>query len=265
MPAKNAKALKGRTIVVTRAADQSAELVDKLEKQGAKVIELPLIQTVGVPANTETDDAFRELWSFEWIVFTSPNGVRYFFELFFKKFDDIRAIGGARIAAIGKGTVEALRKYYIRADLVPATATSDALADAMLKEQTLDNLNILIVTGNLNGDELPKRLEAALAIVDCMQVYRTEATDLSKHPSAETFRNEGADAIIFASASAVNNFVAQAKSLKTTANALRPLACSIGPATSEAMTKIGIPVDIAAPEASMDAIVKAIVKHFASK
>ncbi|MFA5257801.1 MAG: uroporphyrinogen-III synthase [Opitutales bacterium] len=265
MPAKTEKPLKDRTIVVTRAADQSAGLVEKLEKQGATVLELPLIQTALHYDAKDCEDAFRELWTYEWVIFTSPNGVRYFFDLFFKQFDDIRSFGGARIAVIGKATAEALRKYYIRADLVPDTATSEALADALTKEQTLDNLNVLIVTGNQNTDTLRLALEAALAIVDCFQVYSTGPTDLSKHPAADKFRKNGADAIIFASGSAVENFVAQAKALKTEPNALRPLTCSIGPSTSETMRKAGIPVDIETAEASTSAIVKALTGHFSAQ
>ena len=265
MPSKNAKPLAGRTIAVTRASDQSQELCLKLEASGAKVLELPLIQTVTDAPADDLKDTFHDLWSYEWIVFTSPNGVRHFFELFLKEFDDIRALGNAHLAAIGQGTVAELKKYYLRADLVPKTATSEALADALVKEQTLDNLNILLITGNKSPDTLPKRLESEHAIVDSIQVYRTEQTDLSQHEHAATFREYGADAIIFASGSAAESFLAQAPALKTSPNALRPKTCSIGPVTSDAMKKLGIPVDMEAGEASPDAIVKTIVKHFSGK
>lgn len=265
MPSKNSKPLAGRSIAVTRAADQAQELCTKLEDAGATILEIPLIQTITDAPEEDLKDAFHDLWSYEWVIFTSPNGVSHFFELFLKEFDDIRAFGNARIAAIGKGTVAELRRYYLRADLVPATATSDALADTLVKEQTLDNLNILIITGNKASDDLPKRLEAEHAIVDNLQVYRTENTDLAKHPHAATFRENGADAIIFASGSAAESFIVQASALKTAPNAIRPKTCSIGPVTSEAMKKLGIPVDMEASEASMDAVVKTIAKHFAAK
>ena len=266
MPAKkDTKPLVGRTIAVTRAADQAAELVAKLADAVASVLELPLITTVADSVEADVKDMFKDLWSYEWIVFSSPNGVRYFFDLFFKEYDDIRALGGAHIAAIGKGTVAELRRYYIRADLVPTTFTSEALADALVKEQTLDNLNILIISGSQNSDVLQKKLESALAIVDVVQVYRTENTDLSANENAEAFRKSGADAIIFASGSAVESFIAQAAALKISANAVRPATCSIGPATSAVMRDKNIPVDMEAAESSLDAVVKTLVKHFAKK
>ncbi|MBN1403187.1 MAG: uroporphyrinogen-III synthase [Opitutales bacterium] len=263
MSTKKNQPLEGRKIVVTRAADQSGSLVELLAAEGAEVIELPLIQTRCTGPTLDTQEAFKELWTYEWLIFTSPNGVRYFFELFFKTFDDIRSLGGAHIAAVGNGTAEALRKFYIKAELIPEVQTSEGLAEALTREQTLDNLNILIVTGNQASEELSASLEAALAIVDKVQFYSTERNDISKHPSAARFRSEGADAIVFASGSAVESFVAQAKDLKTEANARRPQACSIGPVTTEIMKKYGIPVDISAAKPTPSDIVKALCKHFA--
>lgn len=265
MPSKPKQPLSGRTIAVTRAAEQAHDLCAKLEEKGANVLELPLIQTVTDAPMDDLKDTFSDLWTYEWILFTSPNGVRHFFELFFKEFDDIRAIGNARFATVGKATAAELAKFHLRTDLVPETATSDALADALAKEQTLDNLSILIITGNKSGPELAKRLESERAIVDSIQVYRTENTDLTRHAHATTFRESGADAIIFASGSAAESFVAQAAALKTAPNAIRPKTCSIGPSTSEAMKKLGIPVDMEASETSMDAIVKTVVKHLSGK
>jgi uroporphyrinogen III methyltransferase / synthase len=259
------KPLAGRKIAVTRATDQAAQLVAKLTEAGADVLELPLIQTVQDYSKEDVADMFKDLWSYEWIVFTSPNGVRYFFDLFFKEFDDIRALGGAHIAAIGTGTISELKRYYLRADIVPETSNDEALAKALVEYQTLDNLNILVVTGNKNSGALRKALEAALAIVDEVQVYRTENTDLSKHPHTEIFKRDGADAIIFASGSAVESFVAQATVLKISANATRPATCSIGPATSAVMREKGMPVDMEADDASLEAVVKTLCGHFSGR
>ncbi len=261
----NKQPLAGRKVVVTRAADQNASLVQLLKSAGAEVLELPLIRSVGTGPTVDTLEAFSELWTYEWLIFTSPNGVRHFFELFFKTFDDIRSLGGAHVAAVGKGTAEALRQYYIKADLIPEVQTGEGLADALIKEQTLDNLNILIVAGNLNTDELATRLEAAQAIVDKVVVYRTEACDLSGDESAAKFRSEGADAIIFASPSAVDSFVKQAKFLKTAPNALRPAACSIGNVTAEAMRKVGLPVDAIATEPTPEAMLAALCSCLSGK
>jgi uroporphyrinogen-III synthase len=120
-----------------------------------------------------------------------------------------------------------------------------------------------VITGNLNRDDLVKKLEEARAIVDRLQVYKTEATDLSADSSAADFRARGADAILFASSSAVQSFVDQAKALKLDAKAVRPLAGSIGPQTTETMKQLGVPVDFIAKAPSLDALVDAVVKRLA--
>jgi uroporphyrinogen-III synthase len=104
------------------------------------------------------------------------------------------------------------------------------------------------------------KLEEARAIVDCLQVYQTEKTDLSNDPVAVDFRARGAHAILFASSSAVQSFVDQAASLKLAQGAARPLAGSIGPQTSDTMKKVGMPIDFTAKTPSLDSLVEALVK-----
>ncbi len=264
MPEPASQPLAGRTVVVTRASDQSSELVNRLTGAGARVLELPLIQTAPESDAHQRAEVFKELWTYEWMVFTSTNGVRYFFDYFFKAFDDIRALGGARIAVVGKATAQALQGFHLRADLVPEESTAEGLAKALEAEQTLDNLKILVVTGNRGGETLVERLEAASAIVDSLQVYRTEKTDLSANPEAESFRVHGADAIIFASGSAVESFVEQAGALQMAVKARRPAGCSIGPVTSDAMRRLGVPVDVVAREPSVDGLVDSLSAFFQS-
>ena len=107
------------------------------------------------------------------------------------------------------------------------------------------------------------KLETERAIVDQLQVYKTEQTDLSADPGAADFRARGADAILFASSSAVQSFVDQARSLELRKEAKRPLAGSIGAQTSEMMKKVGVPVDFEAKTPSLDALVDALVKKLA--
>ena len=108
------------------------------------------------------------------------------------------------------------------------------------------------------------KLEAARAIVDRLQVYKTEKTDLSAEPAAAEFRAKGADAILFASSSAVQSFVDQANALKLGEQAKKPLAGSIGPLTSETMKQVGMSIDFEAKSPSLDALVEALVKKLRS-
>lgn len=252
--------LSGRRIAVTRAREQSPELTAKLTAFGAEVLELPLI-TISKEIDKEVlHDVLSELGSYDWIAFTSANGVRFFFEEFFRIYDDIRAFGLLRFAAVGETTAKLISDCHLKIECQPKVATASALAAELIATGSLDSAKVLVITGNMNREELVTQLEAARAIVDCLQVYKTEKTDLSAHPAAADFRTRGADAILFASSSAVQSFVDQAAALKLEKTARRPLAGSIGPQTAETMKKLGLPIDFEAKTPSLDALVDALVK-----
>lgn len=255
------ESLQGRRIVVTRAREQTPELATRLSARGAEVLELPLIHVSKAVDKQALADVLLELGGYDWIVFTSANGVQYFFEEFHAVFDDIRTLGLLRFAAVGDTTAEAVRGQHLKVECQPKIATAEALADELIATGSLDSAKILVITGSLNRDTLVKKLEDARAIVDRLQVYKTEKTNLSEDPVAEDFRGQGADAILFASSSAVQSFVDQAAALKLATNAKRPLAGSIGPQTSETMKQVGMPIDFEAKTPSLDALVDALVKQ----
>ncbi|MBL9187124.1 MAG: uroporphyrinogen-III synthase [Opitutaceae bacterium] len=252
--------LSGRRIAVTRAREQSPELAAKLAALGAAVIELPLITVTKDIDKHSLHDVLSELGSYDWIVFTSANGVRFFFEEFHRIYDDIRSLGLLRFAVVGDTTAAAIRAKHLKIECQPKVATGAALADDLIATGSLDSAKVLVISGNLNREELVQKLEEARAIVDRLQVYKTEQTDLSGDPAAADFRARGADAILFASSSAVQSFVDQAAALKLAKDAKRPLAGSIGPQTSETMKQAGMPIDFTAKTPSLDALVEALVK-----
>jgi uroporphyrinogen-III synthase len=256
--------LSNRRIVVTRAREQASELASKLTQLGAEVIELPLIRVTKHIEKDTLSDVMAELGTYDWIVFTSANGVRFFFEEFFRLFDEIRSLGLLRFACIGDATAKAIRDLHLRIECQPDVATAEALADALIATGSIDSTKILIITGNLNREVLVQKLEEARGIVDQLQVYKTEKTNLEHDPAASDFRRRGGDAILFASSSAVQSFVDQAASLKLLKEAKRPLAGSIGPQTSETMKKLGMPVDFEAKTPSLDAFAEAVVKKLGS-
>lgn len=250
----------GRRIAITRTRSQNSELRDKLETLGAEVLELPLIKVVPEVSREDLIDVFSELGSYDWIVFTSANGVRAFFDYFFRAYDDIRSLGLLRFACVGEATKREIDRHRIKVECMPKIATGEALADAMIETGSLDNSKVVVITGNLNRDTLVTKLEAAQAIVDQLQLYRNEKTDLSAEPAAEDFRQKGADAILFASSSAVSSYVEQARSLKLGPDARRPLHGSIGALTSGTMKDLGLPVDFEAAEPGLDALLAAMGK-----
>lgn len=256
------KPLQGRRLVVTRSQGQASELSEKLEALGAEVIGLPLI-SIEKNVNPQTaEDVFSEIASYDWLVFSSPNGVRFFFKAFFEKFEDIRSLGFLRIAAVGKSTAKEIKKFYVTTDLIPDEANADSLGEALVATDSLDSAKVLLVSGNLGRDALTRKLEEARAIVDRFEVYRTESTDLSANPTAKHFRERGADAILFTSSSGVKSFVDQAKDLVLSDEATRPKTVSIGPITSASMAQQGMPMDFQANEASLDSLIETVAENF---
>ena len=253
------KSLTGRRIVITRPAGSSTDWRLRLEAQGAEVVELPLIKvSKDVDLNTLAE-VLQEFGSYEWVIFTSANGVKYFFEEFIRVHEDIRTLGLVRIAVVGEATAAAVRDLYLRVDLQPKKASGAELADELLKLESIDSAKVLVVTGNRNRDTLVEKLHEARAIVDQLPVYKTLENDLSADSVAADFRAKGADAILFASPSAVQSFFDQAAALKLGAKARKPLAGSIGPSTTATMKQLGLPVDFESAEASLDSLVAALL------
>ena len=257
----DSKPLSGRRIVITRPASQSSsDWRARLEALGATVIELPLIK-VSKDINLDTlAEVLQEFGAYEWVIFTSVNGVKFFFEEFIRVHEDIRALGLVRIAAVGEATAAALRELRLRVDLQPKKASGEELAMELIQRESMDSAKVLVVAGNLNRAGLVETLHEARTIVDTLPVYKTEENNLADDPVAADFRAKGADAIFFASPSAAQSFFDQAAALKLGAKARKPLAGSIGPTTASAMKQLGLPVDFEAAEPSLDALVAALLK-----
>ena len=251
--------LANRRVAITRAHSQNPELRAKLETLGATVLELPLITIIPDVDKTALVEIFAELGSYDWIVFTSANGVRIFFEQFHKAYEDIRSLGLLRFACVGRATAREIENLRLKVECIPDTADAESLADALIATGSLDNAKVIVVTGNLNRDILMTKLTEARAIVDRLPLYRTEKTDLTADPVARDFRENGADAILFASSSAAESYAAQRPALQLAPGAKNPLHGSIGPRTSETLHAKKLPVDFEAKTASLDALADALV------
>jgi uroporphyrinogen-III synthase len=255
------KPLEGRRVVVTRTREQASVLVSRLVELGASVVELPVLRISKEISKDNLADVMLELGSYDWIVFTSGSGVHFFFEEFFRLFEDIRALGGLRIACVGDGTARGIADLHLKVECRPAKATAEALAEALVATGSLDNAKVLVITGNLNRDTLVTRLEEARAIVDRLQVYKTEKIDVSGQEAAADFRARGADAVLFASSSSAQSFHDQGPALALEPGAIRPLGGSMGPQTSATMRKCGMAVDFEAKPPGFDELIAALVKR----
>jgi uroporphyrinogen III methyltransferase/synthase len=255
----------GKRIVVTRARDQAGQLTQLLETNGAEVIELPFIEVKTKFDPKVLSEIFAGIAVYEWIIFTSVNGVKSFFELFYKAYDDIRCLGPMRIAAVGAATAREIESHKLKVDLVPKQANSSALATEFIENEGVESVQLLVITGNQNCEELVQRLETeGRAIVDTLPIYKTSKTDLTNHPAAARFRKEGADAVLFTSSSTVKSFMEQQHALTLDPNAKQPSYGSIGPMTTKTLKQLDLPVGFEAKQSSLGHFVTATVKHFKS-
>ncbi len=252
-----------KRVVITRGIEQTGAWAETIEQAGFEVVEMPLVHVV-LGADKETIlDVFDGLATYDWLIFSSVNGVRGFFKIFFEVFKDIRSIGPARIACVGKATAHEIEKMHLQVDLVPDEWTADELGKALIATGSLDNANVLVVTGNRNNPALVKELEEnGHALVDAFPVYKTELNDLALSGAAADFREKGADVLILASPSAVESMIKQSSHLKLGKNAVKPKFISIGTVTSKAMQAAKLPIDAECAEASAKGIVDALKKLF---
>ena len=143
----------------------------------------------------ELADAMLELNSYDWLVFTSPNGVDEFFDIFFKAFEDLRDIGGVRIAAVGPATAAKLKELHLKVDLMPDEYVAAKIAEAMAEHESIENLKILLLRAEVANPELPDGLEAMGAIVDDIACYKTvpETEDRERRRGPTAGRRRGLD------------------------------------------------------------------------
>ena len=203
------RSLFGRRIVVTRTREQASQLAGQLLERGAEVLEVPTIKIIP-PKNQEAiAETLSGLNAYDWLVFTSPNGVTAFFDFFFKKFQDMRDIGGVRIAAVGPATAAKLRHLHLQVDLMPEEYLATKIVDALANYESIENLRILLLRAEAANPELPKLLEEKGAIVDDIACYQTVPETEDVTGVAARLLEEGADWITFTSSSTVENFHAR--------------------------------------------------------
>lgn len=249
--------LSGKRIVVTRTRKQAGALTGKLRALGADVIELPTIRIEPPTDLREFGQIVQDSHIYDWIVFTSPNGVEAFFEMFFKLYDDARAIGGAKIAAIGPATAQRVRDFHLHVDLQPEAFVAEAIVRQFQKQGGVENLRILLAQAEKARDVLPKELSKLGAIVDEAIAYRTVPETRDVTGARRRLLDEGADLITFTSSSTVENFLALGLTWPKGMQV-----ASIGPITSKTARDNGLKIEIEARRHDIDGLVDAIRKYF---
>jgi uroporphyrinogen III methyltransferase/synthase len=250
----------GRRIVVTRTREQASQLTRLLLNLSAEVLEIPTIKIVPTDRKADLADALLELNSYDWIVFTSPNGVTTFFDSFFKAFEDMRDIGGVRIAAVGPATAAKLRELHLKVDLMPDEYVAAKIANAFTKFESIENLKVLLLRAEVATPELPQALEALGAIVDDVACYKTVPEIEDLNGAAARLLEDGADWITFTSSSTVENFHARFDLPALLKKFPQIKLASIGPETTKAIVSLGLKPDVEAKPHTIEGLAGSIVK-----
>ena len=252
--------LLGQRIVNTRARAQAGALTKPLREHGADVLEVPTIKIAEPDNKGPLADALLGLNEYDWLVFTSVNGVNEFFRYFFLGFQDLRDIGGVRIAAVGPATAARIKEFHLLVNAMPAEALGKNVVKAMEADGSIENLRVCLLRAQNANHELVEALEAKRAIVDDVACYQTVPETEDPLGAGARLLEGGAEWITFTSGSTVDNFHARFNlpELLKKFPALRT--ASIGPETTKALTALSLVPTVEAKEHTMEGLVKALLK-----
>ena len=255
----------GKRILVTRAREQASDFVARLAELGAECVEFPTIAVLPPESWGNLDRTIKSIERYQWLVFTSVNGVRFFFTRLEALGRDVRSLGGIKIGAIGPKTSEEIRARGIRPDLLPEEYRAEALVEAFKKEK-VRGCRILLPRAAQAREVLPRALGEMGAQVDVVDAYRTIRPSGDKEIVMELLEKGEIQMVTFTSSSTVNHFVEifdkekdqVLERLKRTA-----VAC-IGPVTAKTAEEKGFQVSLVPSEYTIEALTEAILEYFTS-
>jgi uroporphyrinogen III methyltransferase/synthase len=259
--------LAGRTIVITRARAQAADFVAELERYGARVLVCPTIEIAEPESFARLDEAIDHLYGYDWIIFTSVNGVEHLLRRLQAREHQISELDDLRVCAIGETTAESLVAAHVHVDLIPDQFRAEGVFAALETftggRAALAGLNILIPRAAVGRDYLPRALEEAGARVDVVTAYRTvQPEGLERGRVSAMLAGGAADCIAFTSGSAVRN-LAQLFDTNDLPAVLSGVAIAcIGASTAKTAAEFGLPVDIQPRQFTIPDLARAIAEHF---
>ena len=245
----------GKKILITRDLAGDAEFACKLAARGAHAVEYPAFQLRDLTDTQEFKEIFKTIADFDWVFFTSPRGVKFFFRAVEKSGKDARIFAVAKIACIGSQTAGELDNFGLKADLVPAVYTSEEFAKSFIKDHNPAGKKILLLRSALADSELMEKLARCHAQVKQVSIYSAEKEKTDVTALAEQIRTEAIDWITFASSFAVDCFFEDfdAKSINK-----KIKIASIGPSTSDTLRKLGIKPTVEAADHTIDGLIEAM-------
>ncbi len=258
------KPLFGKRIVVTRSREQASVFSEMLIDRGATPIEVPSISVVPPSSWAELDKALDEIETYNGVIFTSANAVRFFIQRLRDRGKDIRALKGVMICAVGPKTAEALEQYGLKADLVPSEYKAEGVL-AALGGVRVKGQRFLIPRAKVARELIPDRLRELGADVTVAVAYENVRPEGDVERVKKLFEERKIAAVTFTSSSTVNNFVEilGQKEYKTVLKGA-VIAC-IGPVTAKTAEEYGIQTDIMPKDYTIPALVEAMVEYFKNK
>lgn len=248
----------GLRVLVTRTREQASRLSELLERCGAEAVEAPLIRILEIPSSEELQGTLSQLNGFQWVVFTSANGVDVFFRRLTERGRDARALGGCSVCALGPGTAEALAGHGIRADLVPKRYLAEEVAKELLTQGLPQGARVLLARAEKANPVLPECLRSAGLDVCELSMYRTVLNPQGAGILREVIRNKRVNCITFASSSAVEAFVETLRGENLRGSLSGIAIGSIGPETSKALQRNGLRADVEASVHTIPGLVEAL-------
>lgn len=253
------KPLFGKNILITRARSQASKLTTALEELGANCIEAPAIKIAPPDDNyVSLDNAITKIHDYDWIIFTSTNGVERFFARLNEKNLDARCLSNAKIAAIGTATADKLKNHGIIADKIPTMFKAEGILE-VLQNDIQKGSKVLIPRAQKAREALPIGLRQMGAIVDVAETYCTKMADTNKDDIKDLLKNNQIDMVTFTSSSTVENLLKLIDDEKTLLNNVKTAV--IGPITAKTCKNNGLKVDIEADVYTIDGLVNKI-KNF---
>lgn len=253
--------LLGKRIVVTRAREQASDLVKILSDLGAACLEFPTIKVVAADDTQPLKNAIANLSAYDWIVFTSVNGVSFFFEKLFEQKIDVRALGHLRIAAIGPVTAERLLDFGLQTDIIPQNYQAESVVAAFRRENVAGK-KILLPRAKEARPILPVELSKMGAEVDEVTTYRTCQVRDNTDFLIKELGEKNIDLITFTSSSTVRNFKALLPPDKFSRLIEGTVVASIGPITTETAKDLGFEVHTTAESFTIPGLCEAILRYF---
>ncbi len=257
----------GKRILVTRAREQASVLSDKLRLLGADPIEFPTIKIVARENNAELDSAIESLSTYEWLVFTSPNGVDVFADEMLRCGRDARQLAGCRIAALGPATASQLRlRLGVVADYVPGEAVAEAVL-AEWPDKNIAGKSILLPRAAEARDVLPDGLRAMGATVDVIPVYDTVLDTSSVEQLKDEIASGSLQALTFTSSSTVTNLIQAigTPSREELQKLLKPsVIFAIGPVTARTLSENGVEAVVVSADHTIPGLLETILNHYSS-